>query len=84
MPVAHKNRGAAFAGLGRLDDALSSCDGAIALKPDYAEAYTDRAAALTALGRIEEALSSCDQAIALKPDTAGGTVQQRRVPSGIG
>jgi hypothetical protein len=68
--AAWKNRGAALGGLGRLEEALASCDRAIALRPDYAEAYADRAPALSALGRVEEALESCDRAIALQPDTA--------------
>ena len=68
--AAWKNRGAARAAQGRLEEALANCDRAIALNPDYAEAHADRAAALTALGRVEEALSGCDRAIALKPDTA--------------
>ena len=35
-----------------------SCDRAIALQPDYAEAHSDRGAALASLGRVEEALAS--------------------------
>ncbi len=46
-------------------------DKAIALKPDFVEAYNNRGAALASLGRFDEALSNYDQAIALKPDHAG-------------
>ena len=66
---AYKNRGAALAALGRLEEALSSCDQAISLRPDYADAYANRAAALTNLGRIEEALQSCGTGRALNPDS---------------
>jgi tetratricopeptide (TPR) repeat protein len=44
---------------------------AIALKPDFVEAYNNRGAALADLGRLEDALSHYDKAIALKPDHAG-------------
>ena len=43
---------------------------AIALKPDYADAYSNRGNALLELKRPEEALASYDKAIALKPDYA--------------
>ena len=36
---AYSNLGVTFQGLGRLDDAEASYTHAIALKPDYAEAY---------------------------------------------
>ena len=54
--------------LKRFEDALASYDKAIALKPDYAEAYNNRGNALKDLKRFEEALASYDKAIALKPD----------------
>ena len=43
---------------------------AIALKPDFAEAYNNRGNALWDLQRPVEALASYDKAIALKPDYA--------------
>ena len=43
---------------------------AIALKPDFAEAYSDRGMALRKLKRFDDALASYDRAIALKPDFA--------------
>src|SRR5262249_29424109 len=52
------------------EEALASCDKAIALKPDYAEAYNNRGNALNELRRLEEALASYDRAIAFKPDYA--------------
>ena len=59
-----------FKDLKRLDEALASYDKAIALKPDYAEAYNNRGNALKDLKRLDEALASYDKAIALKPDYA--------------
>ena len=53
-----------------LDEALASHDKAIALNPDYAEAFNKRGEVLLALKRIDEALASHDKAIALKPDYA--------------
>ena len=43
---------------------------AIALKPDFAQAYCDHGMALRKLKRFEDALASYDKAIALKPDFA--------------
>ena len=43
---------------------------AIALKPDFAEAYSDYAMALRKLGRPAEALANYDKAITLQPDFA--------------
>ena len=54
--------------LGRLHEALTSFDKALAIKPDYAEALIDRGATLHNLQRFEEALASVDKALAVKPD----------------
>ena len=74
--------------LKRHDEALASYDKAIALKPDYAEAYNNRGNALSELKRHEEALASYDKAIALKPDYAeaynnrGDCAQRPEAPRG--
>ena len=54
--------------LKRPEEALASYDRAIALRPDYAEAYNNRGNALMDLKRPADALASYDKAIALKPD----------------
>jgi tetratricopeptide (TPR) repeat protein len=54
----------------RLEDTVASYDGALALRPDDAEAHCRRGDALKDLKRFEEAVSSYDQAIALRPDFA--------------
>ena len=56
--------------LGRLDEAEASCNQAIALKPDYAEAHNNLGNTLKELGRLAEAEVSYKQAIVLKPDLA--------------
>jgi hypothetical protein len=56
--------------LGRLDEAEASYRQAIALKPDYAEAFSNLGIALQELGRKKEAEVSYTQALALKPDFA--------------
>jgi tetratricopeptide (TPR) repeat protein len=50
--------------------AVELIDKAIALKPDFAEAYNNRGIALANLNRPEDALANYDKAIALKPDFA--------------
>ena len=57
--------------LKRLEEALASYDKALALKPDFAEAYNNRGNALKELKRLDEALASYDRALAIKPDYAG-------------
>ena len=56
--------------LGRLDEAVASCDKAIQLKPDFAEAHSNKGVALEKLEQLNEALKSYDKAIQLKPDYA--------------
>src|SRR5262245_19063678 len=56
--------------LGRLHEALTSFDKALAIKPDYVEALINRGVTLHRLKRFEEALSSYDEALAVKPDYA--------------
>ena len=46
--------------LGRPEEALASYDGALAIRPDYAEALNNRGNRAMALGRLEEALASYD------------------------
>jgi predicted TPR repeat methyltransferase len=49
---------------------LESYDRAIALRPDYAEAFTNRGIVLAELDRPEEALQSYERAVAIAPDYA--------------
>ena len=58
------NRGTAYARAGRLEEALRDLDEAIALKPDYAEAYVNRGNVYMAARRYDEAIGDYDKAIA--------------------
>jgi predicted O-linked N-acetylglucosamine transferase (SPINDLY family) len=68
--VAHMNMGFALTQLGDLQDALVSYERAIALKPDYAEAYCCRGAAQESLRRASAALASYDRATEINPNYA--------------
>ena len=54
--------------LKRFDEALASYDKALALKPDYAEAFNNRGVTLKELKQLDEALASYEKALVLKPD----------------
>lgn len=66
----HNLAGAAYAGTGRLVEAIGCYDRAITFRPDFAEAWSNRGIALQTLGRVEDALDSHDTAIRLRPDQA--------------
>jgi protein O-GlcNAc transferase len=68
--VAHMNMGFAFTQLGDLEGALTSYERAIAIKPDYAEAYCNRGAVQESLRRASAALASYDRAIEINPSYA--------------
>ncbi len=59
--------GALLASVGRYEEALESCQKAIALNPKSVKALVNQGAALLNLERYEEALSNCQKAIALNP-----------------
>nr|WP_302850061.1 tetratricopeptide repeat protein [Sphaerospermopsis torques-reginae] len=54
--------------LKKYEEAIVSYDKAIAIKPDYHEAWYNRGVALDKLKKYEEAIVSYDKAIAIKPD----------------
>jgi protein O-GlcNAc transferase len=64
------NHGLALHKLGRLDEAVASYGRAIALRPDFAEAYSNRGVALRNLRRFDDAVADFDHAIALQPGLA--------------
>lgn len=64
---ANEIKGRCLIDLGRADQALSYFDTAIALLPDYQNAYRNKMAALAALGRHEEVVAVAD--LALLPAT---------------
>ena len=56
--------------LRRFEEARESFEQALAVRPDYAEAFNNRGNTLHELGRFDEALESCEQALAIRPDYA--------------
>ena len=60
-------RGNALRRLARNREAIEAYDGALAIRPDYAEALNNRGNALRDLKRFEEALESYDRALTANP-----------------
>ncbi|MER3435672.1 MAG: hypothetical protein C4288_20350, partial [Leptolyngbya sp. ERB_1_1] len=60
--------GNALCRLERYEEAITSYDKAVEIKPDKHEAWNNRGVALSALGRKEEAITSYDKAVEIKPD----------------
>ena len=68
MRIACSNRASVLQRLHRLADALASCDRALALDGNLAEAHCNRGSILNQMQRHDAALASLDRAISLKPD----------------
>jgi hypothetical protein len=62
---AWSNRGLALSKLNRHDEALASCDKAVALQPDAVYVYNNRGEVLAKMNRHRDALASYEQAIAV-------------------
>ncbi|MGY4402850.1 tetratricopeptide repeat protein [Bradyrhizobium sp. USDA 3315] len=75
------NRGNVLIELDRLEEAVASYDKAIALQPDYAEAYNNRGSALFRLRHHDAALASIDKAIQHKGDDAAAYANRGKVLS---
>ena len=69
---AHLHIGYALLELKRYEEALASCDRALAIKPAIPEALNNRGIALLGLARYGEAIDSFDRALAIRPDFAEG------------
>jgi Flp pilus assembly protein TadD len=54
----------------RYEEAIAACKSALALKPDYAEAWNNVCASYNQLGRYDQAIDACEQALRFKPDLA--------------
>jgi Flp pilus assembly protein TadD len=52
----------------RYVEVIAACRRALALRPDYAEAWNNICAAYNKLGRYDEANSACERALSHKPD----------------
>jgi TonB family protein len=76
LPIEFYNRGIGYGGKGLYDQAIADDTQAIALKPDYAEAYDNRGFAYDDKGLYDQAIADYTQAIALKPDYADAYVNR--------
>jgi tetratricopeptide (TPR) repeat protein len=64
-------RGNVLLALNRAAEALANYDQALAVKPDFPEAWNNRGNALAALKRLDEALSSYERVLAARPGDVG-------------
>jgi tetratricopeptide (TPR) repeat protein len=64
------NRGLAYNKQGEYDRAIAELNRAIALKPNYAEAYCERGIAYSEKGDYGQAMLDYDRSIELNPDSA--------------
>ena len=55
---------------GKLEEAIEAYNKALAIKPDYAQAYYNLGNALHEQGKLEEAIEAYNKALAIKPDYA--------------
>ena len=55
---------------GKLEEAIEAYNKALAIKPDYAEAYNNMGNTLQEQGKLEEAIEAYNKALAIKPDYA--------------
>ena len=55
---------------GKLEEAIEAYNKALAIKPDYAEAYNNMGITLKDQGKLEEAIEAYNKALAIKPDYA--------------
>ena len=53
---------------GKLEEAIEAYNKALAIKPDYAEAYNNMGITLKEQGKLEEAIEAFNKALAIKPD----------------
>ena len=66
-PILFKIQGITLQGMGQVDRSATAFKHAIALRPDYAEAYNNMGNALNNQGKLEEAVEAFSNAISLKP-----------------
>jgi len=69
-PESLVNLAAQYCQNGRYPDCLSAAQKALALRPDYAEAYNNLAAAYLSMKMWDQGIQAARKALALKPDYA--------------
>ncbi len=77
-PAAHSNHSIVLAVLERYDEAVAACDRAIALKPDYAEAYNSRGNALARAAALRRSARQLRQGAGAAPGLSGSAQQPRQ------
>jgi tetratricopeptide (TPR) repeat protein/SAM-dependent methyltransferase len=76
-------QGVVLKGLGQLELSVGAYNKALAIKPDYAEAYYNMGITLQEQGKLEEAIEAYNKSLAIKPDYAeaynnlGATLQEQ-------
>ncbi len=74
--MAWTNRGSALQRLGRLDEALTSSDRALAITSDYAPAHYNRGIVLRTLKRHDQAVAAFDAVLATMPQHADAWIER--------
>ena len=67
---------------GKLEEAIEAYNKALAIKPDYAEAYNNMGVTLKEQGKLEEAIEAYNKALAIKPDYAEAARNLVKLPVG--
>lgn len=68
MVIAHSNRGATLAAMGRHDEAIQALTVALKLDPGHVATWNNLGECLNQLDRFEEAIQVLNQALVLRPD----------------
>ena len=68
--ILHNICGAVYQTLGKLDESVMSYLKAVAIKPNYADAYSNMGAALQTQGKLEEASRAFKKALEIQPNNA--------------
>jgi tetratricopeptide (TPR) repeat protein len=66
----YHDEGVEFARLGQIEESVAAYDKAIAIRPDYIQAWGNRGNALVRLSLYEEAVASYEKVIAIDPNDA--------------
>ena len=65
---------------GKLEEAIEAYNKALAIKPDYAEAYYNMGLTLEAQDKLEEAIETYKKAIEIKPNLAEAVQNLVKLP----
>ena len=67
-PILFNIQGAVLKSLGQLDQSIEAFNKAVAIEPDYAEAYYNMGNTLKARAKLEDAIEAYKKALAIRPD----------------